>query len=54
MDLGSLPSGRYGDRDQAAHWDGRNAAGEPVASGVYVYEIRAGGKVAGGRMLLAK
>ncbi len=54
IELGSLPAGRYRDRADAAHWDGRNSAGEPVASGSYVYEIRAGSEVVTGRMLLTK
>ena len=40
--LGRLPAGRHSQRDRAAYWDGRDATGAPVASGVYVYELRAG------------
>ena len=29
-------------RSRAAYWDGRNALGEPVASGVYFYTLTAG------------
>ncbi len=36
------PAGFYIERDRAAYWDGRNEAGEPVASGVYVYVMQAG------------
>jgi hypothetical protein len=35
-------------------WDGRNAAGLRVASGVYIYQIRAGDFVASRKMLLLK
>jgi hypothetical protein len=42
LSLGRLPSGRYSHRDRAAYWDGRDTTGVPVASGVYVYELRAG------------
>ena len=40
--LRRLPAGRYSQRDRAAYWDGRDSTGEPVASGVYIYELRAG------------
>jgi photosystem II stability/assembly factor-like uncharacterized protein len=42
LTLGSLSPGRYRERDRAAHWDGRDATGSPVASGVYVVEFVAG------------
>ncbi|MDE0087577.1 MAG: SMP-30/gluconolactonase/LRE family protein, partial [Candidatus Poribacteria bacterium] len=35
LDLGHQRAGIYRSRSRAAHWDGRNAQGEPVASGVY-------------------
>ena len=54
LDLGRLAAGYYTTRSDAAYWDGRNAAGEPVASGVYIYEIRAGGTSAIRRMLVLK
>jgi YVTN family beta-propeller protein len=34
--------GVYWSRARAAHWDGANAGGEPVASGPYLYTVRAG------------
>lgn len=37
-----------------AHWDGRNAAGEPVASGVYFYSIRAGNFHATRKMIIRR
>ncbi len=37
-----------------AHWDGRNAAGEPVASGIYFYSIRAGDFHATRKMLIRR
>ena len=43
LDLGRLPPGAYRGRSSAAYWDGRNGTGEQVASGVYLYELRAGG-----------
>jgi len=42
LDLGHKPAGFYTDRDKAAHWDGRNEAGEHMADGVYIYSIEAG------------
>ena len=31
--------GIYQGKEHAAYWDGRNALGEPVASGVYFYTL---------------
>ena len=39
LDLGHQPAGYYTDRSRAAYWDGRNATGERVASGVYFYQL---------------
>jgi hypothetical protein len=41
LDLGSKSAGSYTDEDKAVHWDGRNSAGERVASGVYFYTLYA-------------
>ena len=43
LDLGHQPAGYYTDRTKAAYWDGRNEHGESVASGIYFYQLRAGG-----------
>ena len=37
--LGHQSAGYYTDRERAAYWDGRNAYGEQVASGVYFYQL---------------
>ena len=37
--LGHQSAGYYTGRDRAAYWDGRNAFGEQVASGVYFYQF---------------
>ena len=37
--LGHQPAGMYQSRSRAAYWDGKNAMGEPVASGVYFYTL---------------
>jgi subtilisin family serine protease len=42
LDLGVKPAGVYVSRDQAAYWNGKNANGERVASGVYFYRMEAG------------
>ena len=39
LELGHQAAGYYTSRDRAAYWDGRNALGEPVASGVYFYQF---------------
>ena len=52
--LGQLPAGVYQDKRRAAYWDGRNAQGEPVASGVYFYTLSAGEFTATRKMLILK
>lgn len=42
LDLGYQNPGAYITRDKAAHWDGKDKAGEDVASGIYFYTITAG------------
>ena len=39
LELGHQSSGYYVGRDRAAYWDGRNAYGEQVASGIYFYQL---------------
>ena len=41
LDLGHQHEGYYTSRSRAAYWDGRNAVGERVASGVYIYQLQA-------------
>ena len=40
LGLGHQPAGTYTDKRQAAYWDGRNTLGEPVASGLYFYQLQ--------------
>ena len=44
----------YQSRNRAAHWDGKNAVGEAVASGVYYYTLIAGDFSATRKMLILK
>ena len=39
LSLGFQSAGYYNSRARAAYWDGRNAIGEPVASGIYFYQL---------------
>ena len=52
--LGNQSAGYYAERGKAAYWDGRNGSGESVASGIYVYQFRAGDYAASRRMVIVK
>ena len=54
LDLGHRRAGSYASRSRAAYWDGRNAQGEPVASGVYFYTLQAGDFTATRKMVIRK
>ena len=54
LTLGQMPAGVYQGKDRAAYWDGRNATGEPVASGVYFYTLSAGDFSATRKMVIRK
>ena len=54
LNLGHQDAGMYRSKSRAAYWDGRNAQGEPVASGVYFYTLVAGEFTATGKMLIRK
>ena len=41
LDFGHQPEGYYTSRSRAGYWDGRNASGERVASGIYFYQLQA-------------
>ena len=52
--LGNQAAGYYAERGKAAYWDGRNEDGEPVASGIYMYQFQAGDYAASRRMVIVK
>ena len=52
--LGHQPAGIYTNRGRAVYWDGRNALGELVASGVYFYTLTAGDFTATRKLLIRK
>ena len=52
--LGNQEAGHYAERGKAAYWDGRNEDGEAVASGIYIYQFRAGDYAASRRMVIVK
>ena len=54
LELGYQPAGYYTERNQAAYWDGRNAFGERVASGIYFYQLRTNEASALRKMLIVK
>jgi hypothetical protein len=54
LDLGMKPAGFYMTRSTAAYWDGRNGAGEHVASGVYYYTLKTDDFAATRKMLISK
>ena len=54
LPLGHQPIGTYQSKSRAAYWDGKNALGEPVASGVYFYTLKAGDFTATRKMLIRK
>ena len=54
LTLGHQVAGTYYSRSRAAYWDGRNASGESVASGIYFYTLTAGDFTATRKMLIRK
>ena len=54
LELGYRDAGVYTTRYKAAYWDGRNDAGERVASGVYFYSIKAGDFVDTRKLVIVK
>jgi len=54
LKLGQQAAGIYESRSRAAYWDGKNEVGESVASGVYLYTLKAGDFTATRKMLIRK
>ncbi len=54
LDVGHQHAGIYANRSKAIYWDGRNALGEPVASGVYFYCLSASDYSATRKMVILK
>jgi len=54
ISLGHKQAGYYLDKSKAAYWDGKNNAGEKVASGTYFYQIWAGDFKAMRKMFILK
>ena len=54
LDLGYQHVGTYTARGRAVYWDGEDMYGEPVASGLYFYQIRAGAFSASRKMVILK
>ena len=52
--LGQQIPGSYITKDKAAYWDGVNAKGEKVSSGVYFYQLKAGEKSLIRKMVIMK
>ena len=54
LNFGHQTAGIYQDKSRAAYWDGKNALGETVASGVYFYTLTAGAFTATRKLLIRK
>ena len=54
LDLGLKPIGSYMTPSTAAYWDGKNAAGEHVASGIYFHTLQTADFAATRRMVILK
>ena len=52
--LGHQAAGFYTSRSRAAYWDGRNALGERVASGIYFYQLQTDNVSSLRKMLILK
>ena len=54
LDFGTQQPGSYRSQEKAAYWDGRDAVGEIVASGIYFYTFTAGDYQRTRRMVILK
>ncbi|MCB0582039.1 MAG: T9SS type A sorting domain-containing protein, partial [Phaeodactylibacter sp.] len=49
-----LAFGQYPAGNHTVEWDGTNAAGTPVASGVYIYQLHTSSDVFGQQMIIQR
>jgi len=54
LHVGERDAGSYVSKEKAAHWNGKNEAGERVANGVYFYTLQAGQFRATRKMLVVE
>jgi len=54
LNLGNQKAGIYITKDRAAYWNGKDNAGEKVASGLYFYTLQAGNFTATRKMIILK
>ncbi|MDI6792934.1 MAG: S8 family serine peptidase [bacterium] len=54
LDLGELEPGRYLSKDEAAYWDGKDEAGNEVASGAYLYQLQTNAATSTRKMIILK
>ena len=54
MELGYLTAGSYCQTEKAVYWDGQTETGEPVGSGTYFYQLKAGDYTETRKMVILK
>ncbi|MDI6793546.1 MAG: fibronectin type III domain-containing protein [bacterium] len=54
LDLGAKEAGFYLSGEKAAYWDGKDNDGREIASGVYLYQFKAGGFISTRKMIVLK
>jgi hypothetical protein len=54
QEVATLMDGYQSAGSQLVTWDGKNSAGNPVSSGIYIYTLRAGDMVKSRRMIFSK
>jgi flagellar hook assembly protein FlgD len=54
LDLGPKKAGYYLSKSQAAYWDGKDAKGQAVSSGIYFYQLKIGDYSATRKMVIVK
>ncbi|MDI6764912.1 MAG: dockerin type I domain-containing protein, partial [Thermodesulfobacteriota bacterium] len=54
IDLGEKSVGIYEDKEKAAYWDGKDKEGHKAASGVYLYQLKAGDFTSTRKMIVVK